>query len=158
MQIWQLFIVLRKPVDLSVTVFSNPTKLTNIYIHALQCLFHYMLIIIKQGLILRGNHVTSWSARLILSMQGWCEYCIRSANFTSRSIQSNFTCFGTKALLQNIVRIICLVVGLISSAYRLHFSSVVVSRLNFSPIGIDGWCCRRPNCCAFLHAPFPVMS
>ena len=29
MQIWQFFIVLRQPVDISVTVFSNPTKLTN---------------------------------------------------------------------------------------------------------------------------------
>ena len=29
MQIWQLFIVLRQPVVISVTVFSNQTKLTN---------------------------------------------------------------------------------------------------------------------------------
>ena len=29
MQIWQLFIILRKAVAISVTVFSNPTKLTN---------------------------------------------------------------------------------------------------------------------------------
>ena len=29
MQIWQLFIILRQPVAISVTVFSNPTKLTN---------------------------------------------------------------------------------------------------------------------------------
>ena len=28
MQIWQLFIILKQPVALSVTVFSNPTKLT----------------------------------------------------------------------------------------------------------------------------------
>ena len=29
MQIWQLFIILRQPVDISVTVFSNTTKLNN---------------------------------------------------------------------------------------------------------------------------------
>ena len=29
MHIWQLFIILRHPFVISVTVFSNPTKLTN---------------------------------------------------------------------------------------------------------------------------------
>ena len=29
MQIWQLFIILKQPVHISVTVFSNLTKLTN---------------------------------------------------------------------------------------------------------------------------------
>ena len=29
MQIWQLFNILRQPVDISITVFPNPTKLTN---------------------------------------------------------------------------------------------------------------------------------
>ena len=37
MQIWQLFIILRQPVTISVTIFSNPTKLTNdIFIHLFQ--------------------------------------------------------------------------------------------------------------------------
>ena len=31
MQIWQIFIVIRQSVDISVTVFSNPTKLTNVH-------------------------------------------------------------------------------------------------------------------------------
>ena len=37
MQIWQLFIVLRYPVTISVTVFSNLTKLTNdLFINIIQ--------------------------------------------------------------------------------------------------------------------------
>ena len=31
MQIWQLFIVLRQPFNVSITVFSIPTKLTKVY-------------------------------------------------------------------------------------------------------------------------------
>ena len=45
MQIWQLFIVLRQPVALSVTVFSNPTKLTN-----------YVLSLLSKNIpVLSGN-------------------------------------------------------------------------------------------------------
>ena len=37
---WQIFIVLRQPVALSVTIFSNPTKLTN---NLLSLLSNYMI-------------------------------------------------------------------------------------------------------------------
>ena len=43
MQLWQLFIVLRQPVALSVNVFSNPTKLTD-----------YLLSLLK-----KYKHITS---------------------------------------------------------------------------------------------------
>ena len=58
MQIWQLFNVLRQPVNISVTVFSNSTKLANyLFILPIEVLASkgVSLTEVQEGLKLRGE-------------------------------------------------------------------------------------------------------
>ena len=69
MQIWQLFIVLRQPVDISVTVFSNPIKLSNFL---LSLLSKYKQIFSYTKGYIRNKRVLNFAQQvfILLSTEG----------------------------------------------------------------------------------------